>query len=161
MKKISVYLWQILTPVIIVVSIDQVSKYLAIENLELGQKTTFRLVPLVSFRLALNTGINFGVFSTGGHVFRYLLIAILSSIGLALLGSAFSASTLQKRVGLAIAAGGAFGNVIDRLTYGAVIDFLSISCCGISNPWSFNVADIAIFFGLGLFLFKRQVDQAL
>jgi signal peptidase II len=50
--------------------------------------------------------------------------------------------------------GGALGNVIDRIVYGAVADFLNMSCCGIENPYAFNVADIAIFAGaIGLILF--------
>jgi signal peptidase II len=53
--------------------------------------------------------------------------------------------------------GGALGNVIDRILYGAVADFLNMSCCGIENPFSFNVADIAIFAGaLGLVLFMGK-----
>ena len=43
--------------------------------------------------------------------------------------------------------GGALGNVIDRLLYGAVADFLNMSCCGFNNPYAFNVADVAIFIG--------------
>ena len=39
------------------------------------------------------------------------------------------------------------GNVIDRFFYGAVADFLNVSCCGINNPYAFNVADICIFIG--------------
>ncbi len=39
------------------------------------------------------------------------------------------------------------GNVIDRVFYGAVADFLNMSCCGFSNPYAFNVADIVIFIG--------------
>ena len=39
------------------------------------------------------------------------------------------------------------GNVVDRVAYGAVADFLNMSCCGFSNPFSFNVADISIFAG--------------
>ena len=43
--------------------------------------------------------------------------------------------------------------MIDRIVYGAVADFLNMSCCGFENPWSFNVADIAIFVGaVGLIL---------
>ncbi len=53
--------------------------------------------------------------------------------------------------------GGALGNVIDRVIYGAVADFLNMSCCGIENPYSFNIADIAIFAGaLGLVLFMGK-----
>ena len=43
--------------------------------------------------------------------------------------------------------GGALGNIVDRIAYGAVADFLNMSCCGIENPYAFNVADIAIFLG--------------
>jgi signal peptidase II len=50
--------------------------------------------------------------------------------------------------------GGAIGNVVDRVLHGAVADFLNVSCCGINNPYAFNVADISIFFGaIGLVLF--------
>jgi signal peptidase II len=57
----------------------------------------------------------------------------------------------QVSAGLLI--GGALGNVIDRIVYGAVADFLNMSCCGIENPYAFNVADIAIFAGaIGLVL---------
>jgi signal peptidase II len=52
--------------------------------------------------------------------------------------------------------GGALGNVIDRIVYGAVADFLNISCCGIENPYAFNVADIAIFAGaIGLVIYAK------
>jgi signal peptidase II len=47
--------------------------------------------------------------------------------------------------------------VIDRLVYGAVAYFLNMSCCGYRNPFSFNLADVAIFAGaLGLVLFGSQ-----
>jgi signal peptidase II len=53
--------------------------------------------------------------------------------------------------------GGALGNVVDRIAYGAVADFLNMSCCGIRNPYAFNVADIAIFAGaLGLVFFTGR-----
>jgi signal peptidase II len=56
-----------------------------------------------------------------------------------------------------ILVGGALGNVIDRLAYGYVADFLNMSCCGIENPYSFNIADIAIFAGaLGLVVFTQN-----
>jgi signal peptidase II len=58
-------------------------------------------------------------------------------------------------LGAGLLIGGALGNVIDRLLYGAVADFLNMSCCGIRNPFSFNIADIAIFAGaLALVLFS-------
>ena len=57
--------------------------------------------------------------------------------------------------------GGAAGNAIDRLFHGAVVDFLNVSCCGINNPFAFNVADIFIFFGaIGLVLFSGKQNES-
>ena len=68
------------------------------------------------------------------------------------------------RISAGLLIGGALGNVVDRLAYGAVADFLNMSCCGFSNPYAYNVADIAIFAGaIGLILFtgeKRPRDAA-
>ena len=56
--------------------------------------------------------------------------------------------------------GGALGNAIDRLLYGAVADFINITCCGLRNPYSFNLADVFIFIGLiGLLVFKSEEKQ--
>ena len=54
------------------------------------------------------------------------------------------------QVGAGLLVGGALGNVIDRLRFGAVADFLNMSCCGIRNPFAFNIADVAIFAGVAL-----------
>ena len=56
--------------------------------------------------------------------------------------------------------GGALGNSLDRIFYGGVADFLNMTCCGIRNPYSFNVADIAIFVGLfGLIIFSTDEQK--
>ena len=55
--------------------------------------------------------------------------------------------------------GGALGNAFDRVVYGAVADFLNMSCCGFDNPYAFNIADIAIFSGaIGLAFFSSPKD---
>ena len=54
--------------------------------------------------------------------------------------------------GAGLVVGGALGNVVDRVRFGAVADFLNMSCCGIDNPYVFNIADIAIFAGAGLLI---------
>ena len=62
---------------------------------------------------------------------------------------------VQISAGLVV--GGAIGNLIDRILYGAVADFLNMSCCGFENPYSFNVADISIFLGaVGLILMTND-----
>jgi signal peptidase II len=58
------------------------------------------------------------------------------------------------KISAGLLVGGALGNVVDRFIYGAVADFLNMSCCGIENPYAFNVADIAVFVGaIGLVIF--------
>ena len=113
------------------------------------------LPPVLNLRMAWNRGVNFGLFAGGSDTARWILI------GIALAISAAVAVWMWReppgpagRVSAGLLIGGALGNVVDRLLYGAVADFLNMSCCGIDNPFAFNVADIAIFAGaLGLVLF--------
>jgi len=65
---------------------------------------------------------------------------------------------MQLSAGLVI--GGALGNVADRLLYGYVLDFLNMSCCGLNNPYVFNLADVFIFAGAaGLILFEGRIKK--
>ncbi len=139
--------------------IDQASKYVVVHGLDLINRGVIEVAPpLLTLRMAWNTGINFGLFSDGTAWARWLLI------GLALVISAFVLVWVQRerprRAGLIAAGllvGGALGNVVDRVIYGAVADFLNMSCCGIDNPYAFNVADIAIFAGAaGLILLPAE-----
>ena len=52
-----------------------------------------------------------------------------------------------RALGVGAITGGALGNVWDRVQWGAVADFINMSCCGIANPFAFNLADAAIFGG--------------
>lgn len=103
--------------------------------------------PYLNFRMAWNHGVNFGLFASRSEVMRWALVA------LALVISAWVAWWVRREGGRwmevfgGILIGGALGNVVDRVLYGAVADFLNMSCCGITNPYAFNVADIAIFVG--------------
>lgn len=141
---------------IAVVLLDQISKFLVVQAL--GLKTLGWIEvwpPYLNFRMAWNQGVNFGLFSNNGDLMRWALIA------LALIIAAWVGFWVRKeqsgmlgQISAGLLIGGAVGNVIDRLIYGAVADFLNMSCCGIDNPFAFNVADIAIFAGaLGLIFF--------
>ena len=55
--------------------------------------------------------------------------------------------------------GGALGNVFDRLVHGAVADFLNMSCCGIVNPFAFNLADVAVFAGALALVFWGRAQE--
>ena len=143
--------------------LDQVTKVVVVHWLNLRELGSLEVLPpFVNFRMAWNRGINFGLFAGDSDWTRWLLIAIALAI------SAWVVWWLHREDEGRLAylsggflVGGAIGNVIDRIFYGAVADFLNMSCCGFENPWSFNVADISIFIGaFGLILFTgRDKDR--
>ena len=137
--------------------LDQASKLAVVFGLDLLNRGEIDLVPpFLVFRMAWNYGVNFGLLSHGSDLARWGLIVLALAISgwvVWWMRRERGAPWAQLSGGLLV--GGALGNVVDRVAYGAVADFLNMSCCGIENPYAFNVADIAIFVGaLGLVLFS-------
>ena len=136
--------------------LDQASKYWIFFGLDLETIQRIEVLPpyLVLLK-GMNTGINFGLFSGGEAHQRYILIGIAVAISLALVVWAWrSFSRPIEFVAAGLVVGGALGNAMDRVLHPGVLDFLNMSCCGIVNPFVFNVADVFIFagaFGLALF----------
>ncbi len=128
--------------------IDRVSKWIVIEFLDLPRRIYIEVYPpYINFMMAWNEGINFGLFGSSNDFTRYFLIALALAI---VVGLVFWVRNKEGwLVPLCVGAiiGGAMGNVLDRVVYGAVADFLNMSCCGYINPYAFNIADIAIFAG--------------
>lgn len=135
---------------------DQASKFYVVIWLGLDERFFIEVIPgFFNLAMAWNRGINFGLFASEGEVTRWILIALALGISAWIW---FWASRhrenrlMQASAGLLV--GGALGNVIDRLIWGAVADFINVTCCGIQNPYAFNLADAAIFIGaIGLILF--------
>ena len=75
------------------------------------------------------------------------LTLALAICGWVVLWSRSEAGNTPFQIGAGLLVGGALGNVIDRVRWGAVADFLNVTCCGWVNPWAFNIADAAIFLG--------------
>lgn len=142
-----------------VIALDQASKYLVVERMHLDVLGTIHVSPFLNFRMAWNRGINFGLLSDGAAFVPWLLLTLATLLGTGLLLAAHKASSLFRATAFGIAAGGAFGNAIDRLRHGVVADFMNVSCCGLHNPWSFNVADIAIVIGFGMLLWPERTRR--
>jgi signal peptidase II len=88
---------------------------------------------------------------------KWILIALAVAISLGLLWWSRGKTGWLEPLAIGVIVGGALGNAYDRVIYGAVADFLNMSCCGIRNPFAFNVADIMIFVGaIFLILFSDR-----
>ena len=129
--------------------LDQATKYLVVHAMDLRSLGVIDLwPPFVNLRMAWNYGINFGILAGDDPVTRWVLIAVALVIAGAVLWWVHTEPLGRwHRLAAGLLVGGALGNVIDRLIYGAVADFLNMSCCGFTNPYAFNVADIAVFVG--------------
>lgn len=135
--------------------IDRLSKWLVVEALDLANRQQLDVLdPVLNLRMAWNTGINFGLFGGDSDNQRWLLIFLAVGISAALIVWAVRRGERWLALGAGIVTGGAVGNAWDRIQYGAVADFLNMSCCGIDNPYAFNVADVAIFAGALLIAIK-------
>ena len=135
---------------VVVLVADQLAKLWILEIAQLDQIGRIEILPpFLEFRMAWNRGINFGLFSGNSELVRWVLVAIAFCLAtFFLVWSGRPAHNRLARVSAGILAGGAVGNGIDRIRLGAVADFLNISCCGIENPFVFNVADIAVVAGV-------------
>jgi len=143
-------------------ALDQGSKYVVVHAMNLIERGIIEVFPpLLTFRMGWNTGINFGLGAGGPEMMRWVLIGIAVVICAWLIY--WAKTGLTRPVALISAGaviGGALGNTLDRIIYGAVADFLNMSCCGINNPFAFNVADIGIFAGaFGLLIFADQTKM--
>lgn len=127
-------------------AIDQLSKLVVVHWMNLKEVGTILVLPpYLVFRMGWNEGINFGLFSGAGA--RWALIALAVGISALLWRWARGFERPSARVAAGLVIGGALANALDRLLYGAVADFLNMSCCGIRNPFAFNLADVFIFTG--------------
>ncbi|WP_170467218.1 signal peptidase II [Ruegeria arenilitoris] len=138
--------------------IDQISKYLVVHVMRVAEGHIDVLPPLLVFKYGENRGINFGLFQGDSDAARWVLIGVSLAISIGVLVwlmRTFPSKLMLVCGGLLI--GGALGNVVDRVLYGYVLDFLNMSCCGINNPFVFNLADVFIFAGaIGLVLFEGK-----
>lgn len=144
---------------LVIFLLDQVTKVAVLQGLDLRVRGVIELIPdFLTFRMAWNPGVNFGLLASDISVMRWVLIAVALAISAWVwvwISRSGAGKWAQLSAGILI--GGALGNVVDRVIYGAVADFLNVTCCGIENPYAFNVADIAIFAGaLGLILFTGK-----
>ena len=144
-----------------ILTLDQITKYLVVFYMNLIERGQMSVWPgFIHFHMAWNSGINFGLFSNNGLAARWILIVIALGICGVVTYWMRRETRCIALISAGMVIGGALGNVVDRILHGSVADFLNITCCGLHNPFAFNVADIAIFAGLlGLMLFASDAKK--
>ncbi len=132
-------------------AIDQAAKLWLLFVVDLGARGIVTLAPFLDLVLTWNTGISYGLFRQEGPLGQWALLA-LKAIAVILLWIWLSRTTSRlTALSLGLIIGGAIGNAIDRVVYGAVADFvlLHVTTESFSFRWYvFNLADVAIVAGV-------------
>jgi len=140
--------WGLLAALLVLVA-DQASKWWVLEVLRLPDRGQIPVLPVFSLTMVWNQGVTFGLFHQDGAWGPWLLAGVALAVVVALAVWLRRAESALVAASLGAIGGGAVGNVIDRLRFGAVVDFLHAHAYG----WSwyvFNVADAAIVCGVAV-----------
>jgi len=133
--------------------LDRVSKGWFIDVYELPLKGTVEILPIFDVVMVWNRGVSFGFLSANDDFGRWALVAMNLVIVAVLLYWLKSAKNIMLSSAIGLVIGGAFGNIYDRVKFGAVADFFQFHW----QEWYFavfNVADSFIFIGAMLLIFN-------
>jgi signal peptidase II len=146
--------------ILLVVVLDQITKTLVRNALSLGESRT--LIPgLADLTHVQNTGAAFGLLNSIDFPYKPVVMFVIASLALlaiAAYGTQLGFHDRLARVGLALILGGAFGNLIDRIIHGHVVDFVDVYWRDV-HFWAFNVADAAISVGAVIVLLDMLLDM--
>jgi len=150
---------------LVTLALDQASKLYLLFGYELPLKEPVVMAPFLELLVVWNRGISYGLFQQDSELGRWALFAVMIAavVGLSVWMARATSRLLASSLGLIV--GGAIGNAIDRLAYGAVFDFVHFHV-GSFSWYVFNVADAAIVAGVvglvydSLVLDKRRERQA-
>ena len=129
---------------------DLLTKYLAFASLR-EASPPYHLIPgIVALRLEWNTG---GVFGMGrGRIYLFIIFSVVALAAIVMLFRSLSKPSRLIAISLGIIAGGAMGNLWDRVAYRAVRDFIVLHAGAFHWPGIFNIADLLICVGAAVLI---------
>jgi signal peptidase II len=136
--------------------LDQASKFWLVRVFDIARRGTVKLTPFFDLVLAWNQGISFGWFQNDGPAAQIALMTIKAVAVVVLAVWMARSRTPVATLSLGLIIGGAIGNGIDRLVYGAVVDFALFHVRIGENTFNwyvFNLADVAIVVGVAALLY--------
>jgi len=137
---------------------DQASKLWFLFGLPLDPAVPLRAGPF-TFLVTWNRGISFSLFQSEGALGRWLLTGFMLAAAVALTIWLWRGHGRILAVGLGLIVGGALGNAVDRIAYGAVFDFIHLDLGLFVWPTIFNVADAAIVVGVAVLLYDSVTSK--
>jgi signal peptidase II len=132
--------------------VDQVVKTWLLFGFDLAEKGRVVITPFFDLVLVWNRGISYGLFAADSQGQVWFLVAVKTVITLALIIWLLRNTDRLTAVALGLLIGGAIGNTIDRVLYGAVVDFASLHAFGY-HWYVFNLADVWVVAGVALLLY--------
>ena len=146
---------------VVTVAADQASKLWLLFVFDLPSRGTVQIAPFVDIVMVWNTGISYGLFPQEGAVGQWVLFGIKLAAVVLLMVWLFRAGSKLTALGLGLIVGGALGNAIDRVAYGAVADFVLFYFATATyrfNWYVFNLADVGIVAGVAGVLYDSLVN---
>lgn len=129
----------------VIIGLDQASKWWIVEFI-MNPPHVIEATSFFNIVLTYNRGVSFGLFAAGSDIGKWALVGVAAVISIFLARWLWQAKHVSSAIALGLIIGGAVGNVIDRILFGAVVDFLDFHAFGYHWP-AFNVADTVIFIG--------------
>ncbi len=142
--------WGVLAAVLVLAA-DQASKWWVLDVFHLPERGSVELLPVLNLTMVWNQGVTFGLFHQDGATGPWILAGVALAVVVLLAVWLTRAESVLVAAALGAIGGGAVGNVLDRIRFGAVVDFIHAHAFG----WSwyvFNVADAAIVCGVAALL---------
>jgi signal peptidase II len=133
--------------------IDQLSKWWILSIVRLPEVGNVPVLPFFSLTFVGNVGVSMGLFAAGSDMGRWLLVAATAAIACVVALWIGREKSRWDVAALGLVLGGALGNILDRIRFGYVVDFLHFFWRDASF-WVFNVADAAITCGVLMLLLK-------
>lgn len=130
---------------------DQSSKFWLLYHYDIASKSPVAFGPYFSLVMAWNRGVSFSMFSHSAAWMPWVLTALAIVISTLLLRLALKTPFTREKLAYGLVIGGAIGNAIDRVRFGAVADFFYVHVGSVGWP-AFNIADSAICLGVGILL---------
>ena len=134
--------------------IDQLTKWIIISPLDLQRVQQIVIAPIFNLTWVQNFGISLGLAQAQNDTHRWLLVAMTAAIATAVGYWITREDKGGDRLALGLVLGGALGNIVDRVRFGYVVDFLDLHFGAVRPFYVFNVADAAISIGVVILLLR-------